>query len=463
MQTGDEILVAFSGGPDSLALLIGLGSLAHSLDARLCALHLDHGLDPQAGERAAGAGRLAADLEVPFLARRLEVPRLRRTGESLEAAARRVRYAWLEEVRREREARWIATAHHRDDQAETLVLRLAQGTGAAGLAGIRPVVGRVVRPLLDQPRSELASVVIGRGLTPMDDPANRDPRVARSRVRTALLPRLERSSPGIGRRLARLAATAQGADRVLERRLGQLLGPRVSRDGLSVERKAFESLPEELWPAALLCLHRRIGAPHPASSAARRELARQVARGTRLGCDCGGGFRWTASAGRLWLRPGTQPSPGFSYTLGVPGELELPEAGLRVRLQHRAEARRSPSPRPDRAELRLPLEPGGRVTIRSRVAGDRFRPSGHTRVRRLKRAFAEQRVPRWERDRRPVLVVDDQVAWVAGLGADARFAAKEGRAGNWSIECEPLGNPTTALWVNDCNGLRAEHREDVPA
>src|SRR5436853_5830650 len=190
LAPGDGVVVAFSGGPDSTALLWGMSRLAPRLSLRLFAAHLDHAMDPGSAARAAAAAVLAARLGVPLIAERRDVPSARQPGESHEAAARRHRYAFLEETRQRLGARWIATAHHRDDQAETVLLRLLFGSGLAGVAGIRPVHGAVVRPLLALPRAELLAAVTAAGLTPVDDPTNRLPGVPRNRVRHQLLPAL---------------------------------------------------------------------------------------------------------------------------------------------------------------------------------------------------------------------------------------------------------------------------------
>ncbi|HYG63833.1 MAG TPA: tRNA lysidine(34) synthetase TilS, partial [Thermoanaerobaculia bacterium] len=344
LAPADGLVVAFSGGPDSTALLWGLSRLAAGGSLPLTAAHLDHGMDPGSAGRAAAAARLAHRLRIPFVMERREVPALRRPAESAEAAARRVRYEFLEEVRARAGARWIATAHHRDDQAETVLLRLLFGSGLAGVAGIRPVHGRVVRPLLEVSRAELAAALSAgsagsagsaAGLSPVEDPTNLDPRTPRNRVRHGLLPALEAAEGELAPCLARLAERARGAAAVLESRLAPLLGAETLRGdggGVAVERGALERLPAELLPFAFAALHRQAGAPYPAGGAARSEVLRQLAGRTRAGCDCGGGWRWEQERERLILRR-TAPHSGrtgervtdFTYTLEVPGELDIPE------------------------------------------------------------------------------------------------------------------------------------------
>jgi tRNA(Ile)-lysidine synthase len=352
LAPGDRIVVGFSGGPDSTALLLGLAELSRRIPFDLLALHLDHGLDPGSAGRAVAAERLARSLGVPFAAERREVAAFRRPGEGSEAAGRRMRYERLARVGKETGARYVATAHHRDDQAETVLLRLLFGSGLSGLAGIRPVTpGKspgepvLVRPLLGFPRSALLAAVEAAGLQPVDDPTNRDLSLPRNRLRHHLLPRLAAADPGVPERLARLAARAAGARRRIEEAVDGALGPCADPSKLSIPRRAFAGLPAPLQSFALAALHHRAGAPYPASAAARAELLRQLTSPGRIGCDCGGGWRWEGrreerSRGRsrerterLALVPpaggaSRRAAPrGFTYTFPeqVPEQLMTPE------------------------------------------------------------------------------------------------------------------------------------------
>jgi len=436
LDTGEGVVVAFSGGPDSTALLWGMSRLAAHFPLRLHAAHLDHSLDPGSAARAAAAARIAFRFGVPLTLERREVPSLRRRSEGLEAAARRERYGFLEKVRQAQGARWIATAHHLDDQAETVLLRLLFGSGIEGLAGIRPVRGAVVRPLLDVTRATLAEAVAAAmaaaGVEPVDDPTNRDLAQPRSRLRHGVLPALTVEDPQAAERLARIAMRARGAAAALDHRLAAFLEPQpLAGGGVGVRRDAFERLPEVLQPLALAALHRRAGAPYPAGAAARGELLRQLSarRGDSgnsgsAACDCGGGWRWEAAGGLLTLRrgeSGRERVADFTYTLEVPGELEIPELAIKVSLSRRPVEPWMFRGSPVRAALALPLEDGDCVTVRNRRPGDRIHPLGASGSRRLKEVLVDRHVPRRRRDRLPLLCVAGHIAWVPGVTIDQRF------------------------------------------
>jgi tRNA(Ile)-lysidine synthetase-like protein len=435
LARGEGVVVAFSGGLDSTALLWGMSRLATERGFRLAAAHLDHAQDPGSAGRAAAAARLAAGLSVPLIAGRAG----RAPGgpaESAEAAGRRARYAFLERVRESFGARWIATAHHRDDQAETVLLRLLFGSGLEGLAGIRPIHGAVARPLLALPRARLLEAVAAAGLAAVDDPTNRVLSVPRNRVRHRLLPAFAKEDPELPVRLARLAARARTATRALDHVWSGRLAAVPVEGGIAVGRAAVEALPAGVYPAVFAWLHRQAGAPYPAGEAARGELLRQLARGRRAACDCGGGWRWEAAGDRLILRhpaAARERVTDFTYTLEIPGELEIPEIAVRVRISRRAVEPWMFEGSADRAGLALPLTEGDHVTIRNRRPGDRIHPLGARGSRRLKEVLIDRRVPRHIRERLPLLCVGERIAWAPGVTIDQRFRLA-GHATAWVAE-----------------------------
>ncbi len=204
---GDRVLVAISGGPDSTALLFGLARLAQRLGIELRAATVDHGLRPEAAAEAAAVARTCAALGIPCEVLRVEVRR--RAHVSIQDAARRARAAALTESAARLGCQRVALGHTADDQAETVLFRIVRGTGLAGLAGIPYQRDRFIRPLLDVRRAQVLSFLRRRRIAFVEDPSNRDPRFARSRVRADWLPFIARENPRIVEALLSLAADSR--------------------------------------------------------------------------------------------------------------------------------------------------------------------------------------------------------------------------------------------------------------
>lgn len=271
MLPAGHVIVAVSGGPDSICLLHALHRLRRLFRLRLTVFHFDHGLHDGAREHAAYVRRQAARLRLPFVLRRADDGP--RRGESVEAWARVVRYAALSQAAVEEGADRIATGHTRDDQAETVLLGLARGGGLDAVAGIAPVasvppLGLVaVRPLLEVTRDEVEAFCRSLGLRPREDPANRDPRFLRNRVRRAL--------------------------GELERRLDRNLRPTLARTAEHVRRDAalLDRLASEAAHAAVAVDERDVRIAVDALAALPEPIASRVVRDAlRVAAALGGGW-----------------------------------------------------------------------------------------------------------------------------------------------------------------------------
>ena len=248
--------IAVSGGPDSLALLLLAAATRPGL---VEAATVDHQLRPGSREEAEFVRSICDRLGVPHSILVITVE----NGSSLQAQARAARYTVLGEWAIKRDLQAVATAHHADDQAETLLMRLARGAGLGGLVGVRqtrPLEAgiAVVRPLLGWRRAELAAIVAATGITPVDDPANRDPRHDRSRFR-GMLAEADWADP---ERLAASARWLADADEALEWALKGLLDTRVSRRGAALTIDA-QGLPREMQRRLLLAGFEQMGAHRP--------------------------------------------------------------------------------------------------------------------------------------------------------------------------------------------------------
>jgi len=233
------LLVAVSGGPDSVALLL----LAHAaLGERCSAATVDHGLRPESAAEAAWVAELCAGRGIRHAVLTAPLPdRAGRTA-NLSARARALRYRLLEDHAEAIGAAHIATAHHADDQVETLVMRLNRGAGVAGLAGVRASSGRIVRPLLGWRRADLAALVAAHGIDPVDDPSNVSDRFDRARLRKALA--------GIDwldtDRVAASAAALGDADDAIGWMVDRLAGQLCHRDTAGIALTVPDDLPFEL-------------------------------------------------------------------------------------------------------------------------------------------------------------------------------------------------------------------------
>jgi tRNA(Ile)-lysidine synthase len=209
-RDGHRVLLAVSGGGDSVGLLALLLSALPRPDLTLGVAHVHHNLrGPEADRDEAAVKDLARALDLPFCRAKLRGQPAR--GQSTEEWAREGRYAALERLRSKGSWDWLATAHSLDDQAETILMRIARGTGIQGLSGIHPVSGRVVRPALGLKGAQLREAARACGLSWLEDSSNSDRRYLRNRVRTEVLPSLEAALPGISVRLAALARLAREA------------------------------------------------------------------------------------------------------------------------------------------------------------------------------------------------------------------------------------------------------------
>jgi tRNA(Ile)-lysidine synthase len=376
---GRRIAVGFSGGLDSTVLLHVLRRLGPALGYRLAALHVHHGLSPNANAWRAHCAAACRAMGVPFASRRVKV---RRAGKGLEAAAREAR----RRVFMACDADAVALAHHLDDQAETVLHALLRGAGPAGASGM-PAVAKLggkllLRPLLELPREALLAYARAQRLAWIEDESNADESFARNFLRQrvgALLatrfPRWRESLARAARHFARAHADARLALREF-----------LAAQGLRA--------PSE---ARLLEMLKQLG-----SGSARMALAHD-------------GKVLRAYRGRVALTDAR--APGAFRALRWRGErrLALPALGGELRF------RRARGSGIDAAKLAA-----GEVTVRRRSGGERLQPDARRPRRTLKNLFQEAGVPPWEREWLPLLYCGDDLVWAPGLGIDASYQAARG-------------------------------------
>lgn len=407
----ERVVVAFSGGLDSTVLLHACARL----EARppLAAVHVDHRLHPDSASWARHCADVAAALGIDCAV--LEVDAAPAPGQSPEAAARVARYAALE--------RWLGggdllvTAHHGDDQLETLLLRILRGTGVRGLRAIRfrrrLGRGQVARPLLAFSRAELARVATARGLEAVVDPSNADLRFDRNYLRAEVLPAMRQRWPAAHRVAERLARHMEQADTLLEALAAIDAGDSADPARMPVARLL------ELPPARRVNLLRhliRLAVLPVPDERVLAELDRQI----RVAPDSAAAVKWTGGEARLYRRqlyllgPLPPSRPGPAGTLDPSHGWSGPEGRLHLE-------------RADGAGLPGNLIEAG-LGVAFRRGGERFVPAGSRQHKSLKHWFQEQHVVPWMRDRMPLLFAGGELVAVADLAvADIRDVDAEPR------------------------------------
>ena len=393
LRPRERILVAFSGGPDSTALLLALREEGYDV----VAAHYDHALQPGSALVAMDASRLCGSLGIALLTERRTAPLGRG---SVQAAARALRYDFLLRAAERAGAGRVALAHTADDLVEGTVLHMLRGCGIAGLRGMPRRRGRFVRPMLDVWRTEVLAFLRTRGITAHEDPANSNHRFARVRVRRDLLPALERDRPGITRRFHAVAVRAA------------VLQDTIISDaarGAGTSQPSVGSLIAMSQPAAaeaLSSLYRQAGGPQPGLARTHLQAMRRLVEGGQggRGVDLPGGLRFRVVDSHAEVVP--RPSP-------------MTEPSLEVR-------ECTGCTQPDAAHLRTGVD----LAIGFRRPGLRMRPAGGAGTRKLQDIFVDAHVPREDRDTFPLVFAGDRLAWVPGIAVDSDL---QGRAGQPSL------------------------------
>ena len=447
IAAGGTLLLAVSGGPDSLALLYLLARTRQRHGAALVAAYIDHGIRPAEETEADRefVSAQAAALGLPFVSARAEPEDDRRR--SPEEAARLGRYRSLARLAGGAGAAAVATGHTRSDQAETVVLRLLRGSGLRGLASMAPdgpwpapseQPPALIRPLLPLDRGETEAYCVALGLTPRHDPENRNPRYLRNRIRAEILPALRAANPRIERVLANLADEARDWQAVVEtatapHATGSEEGQQPpSLDAASLARAdavARATRLRELLRAALP------GLPAP-SRAHVAALDRLVTGPDGKGVDLPNGLRAWRKAGRLTVehqRPARPRSeePDWDRPVPVPGDLSLPGWRISARLTSVHAGRWNVH---DSWTALLAPEAVAGLTVGRRRPGDRIELAGMEGRKRVQDLFVDCKVAREERAAWPVFRSERGIAWVAGLRIAAWAAARGGEAVEVRVE-----------------------------
>nr|WP_231571339.1 hypoxanthine phosphoribosyltransferase [Paenibacillus sp. VKM B-2647] len=441
--------MAVSGGPDSVALLHVLFALSKRPEWgwRLVVAHVEHGF--RGAESAAEAdyvGELAAELGLPFALKRLNMPaELAAAGGNAQALARERRYEFLHETARQYGAGKIALAHHANDQAETVLMRVLRGTGVSGLAGIperrREKKVELIRPFLRIYKSEIIEYVRSNHLRFYVDSSNESMKYERNRIRLEALPFLSRYNPQLPAALGRLAETAADDDAYMEQEAQAAFARIVSAGGgdppvYALERAAFAglhvALQRRIIKLILSCLDSGAMADFTVLEQSRRAIVQ--ADTPQLALDLGGGCRLVREYERIEFRRGTDASAqsvSYHYKMGE-GErlLPIPEIGAELRVEPVSAVSLTDSDGLAEAGAGSAVFAADRLafplTVRTRRSGDRMRPFGLNGSKKVKDIFIDEKVPQHLRDRMPIVAdAEGRIIWIPGVKRSDIAAAGE--------------------------------------
>lgn len=440
LPAGSVVLCALSGGTDSMALLGCLTALTRVRPMTLLCAHYNHGLRGEESRRDEDFVRdwCAAQGLSLFVGRGDVAQAAQTTGQSIEETARTLRYAFLQQTAQKTHATAIATAHNADDNAETVLLHLVRGTGLDGLTGIPPRRGKLIRPLLPFPRTELAAYLAQTGIPHVEDSSNTDVTYARNRLRQEVMPVLRALNPGFATRLTENLNHLR-ADRAFLEDLAQPVVRQAEKtpDGLTLSAQALCDLPRPVAIRAVKGLLARLDR-HQISAVhleALLALAQQEKPSAQLHLPQGLLARRDYDRLTLTLSPAAPPKPVPRTTIPGPGTYTVGRWTLTVT---QAVCPSAPCQTPYTwylGPLHFPL------TARPRETGDALHLPGRVR-KSLKKWYIETKTPRAVRDALPVLTDRCGLLAAAGLGVEASRMAQAGELG-WQVRVEKQGDATT--------------------
>ena len=441
IENGETVVVAVSGGADSLALLYGLHALRLQLNCQLHVAHLNHCLRPDADADADFVRQHAACLEVPCTIQRTEVPLLIKQWKlSVEAGARKARYQFYEDICTQIRATKVALGHHQDDTAETVLMNLIRGSGSTGLKGIAPVRAvKFIRPLVGFTRQQIEAFLTSINVTPRHDSTNTDTRYLRNRIRHELIPHLESDyNPNIKAGLSRTAdvlgaeseyldtvareafevCRLQGRhknvvlDRVKFRQYHIALQRRILRQSISemlgdmsdlyfAHCEAMLNLIEGDSPNVVLVL--------PNNLQFRRAYQQLIFERKSVGTES---FAYPlAIVGKTFIEALNTEITAELGDVKSHETLTLPDGKFKAIFDYEKLRKMFAEPSLETCPLK----------VRNRRQGDRFQPYGMRGTKKIKDFLIDAKVPRYERDSIPLLVCGDEILWVIGYTTSESF------------------------------------------
>ncbi len=421
---GARILIGVSGGPDSMALFSLLTGLRHKWDLDLSVLYCHHGLRAAADQEEVFVRTWAKELGCPFFSRKLPVREFqKKTGKSLQEAARELRYQALGDYVKQENMDRVALAHTANDQAEEVLIGLIRGAGLGGLAGMPVFRGPFIRPLIRTYRREILDYLADQNISYQEDASNRDFRYLRARVRHHLLPELKKYSPNIIGQLNQTAMLLQKDEAYLQEKAEELSQGVISFSGktATLNRPALAAHPQALSSRLIqkallkgLGYLRHVRAFHILSI-----LKAAQGRGEkgRISLPDGWSAQWDREKIEILSHvPDQNPNGPFSYEIESPQEVLIRETGEFISFKKIKASSKFFKPSPNRNLARVDFKKlAWPLVIRNSRPGDRFQPLGMKGTKKVGRFFIDRKVPQALRSHIPLVFSKGEIVWVGGL------------------------------------------------
>ncbi len=427
IKEGDTVMIALSGGPDSVCLLFLLSELRKLMDVSVCAGHINHGLR---GEESLRDQRFCEQIcqqySVPLRTHSISDDEYKAYPfTSLQGAARELRYKYLRRLADKLNANKIATGHTASDQVETVLFRILRGTGMGGLGGIRPVLNDIIRPLIDRSREEVLEYLKTMGVPYIIDSSNLKPKYLRNQIRLELIPVLKRSfNPSISNAIINLADLIREENEYLESLVDKEYEFGINeKTDFSIGFNLFllKTLHKALARRIIIRLYNDLVNYEPGLHLSNEQvewilqLAREGEPGNQI--DLPGNIRVHLQYDRILFTHEEYPhGREFEVHLSIPGEVDIPQAAMNVKASLiEPQQFKQMLPNATRNEAFFDVRDiKNTLTIRSRKPGDRIALPGMEGTKKLQDIFVDDKIPRLERDSIPIVLSGNEIIWIIG-------------------------------------------------
>jgi tRNA(Ile)-lysidine synthase len=430
LKKGDSVLVALSGGPDSVALLYLLHEIKNEFRLKLAAAHLDHAIRKASPKDREFCRELCRMLKVKFYSRRIDVVKLaKRNRANVEETGRKLRYDYFNSLCGKYGYRKIATGHTMDDNAETVLFNLARGSGLKGLSGIAAKRGKIIRPLIGIRKPEIVNWLKEKKIRHRTDITNRSIKYSRNRIRNRILPELEKINPEIVKSLSRFSKNVAEDVELIDEVVVLLYEKALMKGGKSkivLDLRKLSGYDKSLVKrVALEAFYRLSGSRKSPSFEILSRVNETISGRSGIKAPLGSGIWIEKSQNRMSIFKAESGNlEGIKIPLKVPGITGIPGQNIEMRTRTLRKNRAgSLKTKPSMALLdnSKVIDP----EVRFRQRGDRIRPFGMKGTKLLSDLFIDRKIPSFERDNIPLVVSRNRIVWAAGVTISEDFKVGE--------------------------------------